>query len=135
MKEEDKELLLKDLSGRLPYGVFCVGTTYELDDDGERYIPVKVKDTLTEIHNYNLETVSVRLGLISSCKLETVKPYLRPMSSMTEEETETLWNIWENDAASEAASKMTDFLNKKHLDHHHLTDKGLALEAPDGMYN
>ena len=86
MNEQNKELLLKDLSSRLSHGVFCVGITYELDDDGERYIPVKVKDTLTEIHNYKLETASVRLGLISSCKLETVKPYLRPMSSMTEEE-------------------------------------------------
>lgn len=52
-----------------------------------------MKDTLTEIHNYKLETASVRLGLVSSCKLETVKPYLRPMSSITEEEKEKIKNI------------------------------------------
>jgi hypothetical protein len=79
MTQEDKELLIKDLCSRLSYGVFCVGITYELDDDGEGYIPVKVKDILSEIHNYKLETASVRLGLITSCKLETVKAYLRPM--------------------------------------------------------
>lgn len=90
MTQEDKELLLKDLCSRLPYGVFCVGVTDELDDDGENYIPVKVKNILTEIHDYKFETAYVRLGLISSCKLETVKPFLRPLSSMTEKEKEDL---------------------------------------------
>lgn len=135
MLREDNELLLKDLSGRLPYGVFCVGTTYELDDDGERYIPVKVKDTLTEIHNYKLETASVRLGLVSSCKLETVKPYLRPMSSMTEEEkswfNKVVYDSMNIDNIS-ASVYVADWLYSKHLDVHGLIPKGLALEVtPD----
>ena len=103
MTQEEKSLLLKDLSGRLSNGVFCVGITYELDNDGG-YIPVKVKDILSEIHNYNLETASVRLGLISSCKLETVKPYLRPMSSMTEDE-ENEWSGLNIDPLLEAVGK------------------------------
>ena len=141
MTQEEKKLLLKDLSARLPYGVFCVGTTYELDDDGERYIPVKVKDTLTEIHNYKLETASVRLGLISSCKLETVKPYLRPLSSITEEEENEFKKIFElelkaiespeghtiESAASSAFA--IDFYNKHHFDYRGLIEKGLAIEA------
>ena len=134
MTQEDRELLIKDLSTRLPYGVFCVGITYELDeldDDGERYIPVKVKDTLTEIHNYNLETAYVRLGLISSCKLETVKPYLRPMSSMTEEEKKEVEDLNMNPFSS----SVTDWLNAHHFDYRGLIEKGLALEAPEGMYN
>lgn len=135
MKEEDKELLLKDLSARLPYGVLCVGITYELDDDGERYIPVKVKDTLTEIHNYKLETASVRLGLISSCKLETVKPYLRPMSSMTEEEENELRRIrWTTKEGEPRMYEWCDYANAHHLDYRGLIPKGLALEAPKGMY-
>ena len=146
MTQEDKELLLKDLAARLPYGVFCVGTTYELDDDGERYIPIKEKDTLTEIHNYKLETASVRLGLISSCKLETVKPYLRPMSSMTEEECIELDNIEVTiENVSEmipnapyyieiVSSKQIDWLNAHHFDYRGLIEKGLAIEAPKGMY-
>ena len=143
MTQEDKQLLLTDLCARLPYGVFCVGITYELDDDGERYIPVKVKDTLTEIHNYKLETASVRLGLIDSCKLETVKPYLRSMSSMTEKECIELDNI---EATIENISKVIpyipfyievvspkqiDWLNAHHFDYRGLIEKGLAIEVTE----
>lgn len=119
MTQEEKQLLLIDLCAREPYHpriqVFNQG--YEGFQDGEF-------DTNLWLHHID----AFRFDRIE------IFPYLRPMSSMTEEETETLWNIWENDAASEAASKMTDFLNKKHLDHHHLIDKGLALEAKEGMY-
>ena len=121
MNKEDKELLIKDLSARLPYGVVCVGITYELDDDGERYIPVKVKDTLTEIHNYNLETACVRLGLMSSCELETVKPYLRSQLSMTEEEKEEYCNT--------EYRFFTDWFNEHHFDYRELIEKGLAIEV------
>jgi 3-methyladenine DNA glycosylase AlkD len=131
MTQEEKQLLLKDLSARLPYGVFCTGTTYELDDDGEKYIPVKVKDTLTEIHNYKLETASVRLGLISSCKLETVKPYLRPMSSMTEEEKEELIkNFWGSDGIRDTIEEVDWYLSK-HFDYRGLIEKGLAIEVTE----
>ena len=130
MNEQNKELLLKDLSARLSHGVFCVGITYELDDDGERYIPVKVKDTLTEIHNYKLETASVRLGLISSCKLETVKPYLRPMSSMTEEERKIYTKLLFADLGGvyEDYYKALDYLNAHHFDYRGLIERGLAIE-------
>lgn len=131
MTQEEKQLLLQVLSAMLPYGVVCVGITYDLDDDGERYIPVKVKNTLTEIHNYNLETVYVRLGLLSSCRLETVKPYLRPMSSMTEEEKEELRILkW-----TKLEYCTVDWLNERHFDYRGLIEKGLAIEAPEGMYN
>jgi hypothetical protein len=146
MTKEEKQLLLQDLCTRLPYGVFCVGTTYELDDDGERYIPVKVKDTLTEIHNYKLETASVRLGLISSCKLETVKPYLRPMSSMTEEELYEIQEILGKgveirdvfitivDSSIDTFSYLElqavfDWLNKNMFDYLGLLERGLAISV------
>ena len=133
MNEQNKELLLKDLSARLSHGVFCVGITYELDDDGERYIPVKVKDTLTEIHNYKLETASVRLGLISSCKLETVKPYLRPMSSMTEEERKIYTKLLFADLGGvyEDYYKALDYLNAHHFDYRGLIERGLAIEVTE----
>ena len=141
MTIEDKELLLIDLCTRLPYGVVCAGITYELDDDGENYISVKVKNTLTEIHNYKLETVYVRLGLISTCKLETVKPYLRLMSSMTEEEDKE-WQIYKNNIAEscderlgERIYELHDWFNSHHFDYRGLIEKGLAIEAPKDMYN
>lgn len=150
MTQKEKQLLLQDLCARLPYGVVCVGITYELDDDGERYIPVKVKDTLTEIHNYNLETASVRLGLLSSCKLETVKPYLRPMSSMTEEEKEELKNLFDAEKVTSDSifyleggtlveylsrisysfcSEIIDWLNAHHFDFRNLIERGLAIDC------
>lgn len=149
MTQEEKGLLLKDLCGRLPYGVVCIGITYDLDDDGEKYIDVKVKSTLTEIHNYKLETASVRLGLISSCRLETIKPFLRPMDSMTEEEKEELsqiseeylndWSIADNNLLkwkidAKVSSRRAEFYNSHHLDWNGLIEKGLAIEAPKGMY-
>ena len=141
MTQNDKELLLMDLCARLPYGVVCTGITYELDDDGENYISVKVKNTLTEIHNYKLETAYVRLGLISTCKLETVKPYLRPMSSMTEEEDKE-WQIYKNNIAEscderlgERIYELHDWFNSHHFDYRGLIEKGLAIEAPKDMYN
>ena len=134
MKQEDKELLLKDLCARLPYGVICVGVTYDLDDDGERYIPVKVRNILTEINNYTLETASVKLDLISLCKLETIKPYLRPMSSMTEKEKKEYENCYQSDDTT-TATLLVDFYNKKHFDYRGLIPMGLALEAPKDMYD
>ena len=128
MTQEEKQLLLKDLSARLPYGVFCVGVTYELDDDGEMYIPIKVKNTLTEIHNYKLETAFVRLGLISSCKLETVKPYLRSMSSMTDEEKIDYRAFFNYDGV-EYPDEYIDWLNKNMFDYRGLIEKGLAIEV------
>jgi hypothetical protein len=133
MTQEEKQLLLQDLSGRLPYGVVCVGVTYELDDDGENYIPVKVKNTLTEIHNYKLETACVKLGFISSCELETVMPYLRPMSSMTEEEKIDYQAFFNYDGV-EYPEEYIDWLNAHHFDYRGLITKRLALEAPEGMY-
>ena len=128
MTQEEKQLLLKDLSARLPYGVFCVGVTYELDDDGERYIPIKVKNILTEIHNYKLETIFVRLGLISSCKLETVKPYLRSISSMTEEEKINYQAFFNYDGV-EYPDEYIDWLNKNMFDYRGLIEKDLAIEV------
>ena len=144
MTQEEKQLLLKDLCARLPYGVICVGVTYDLDDDGERYIPVKVRNTLTEIHNYTLETASVKLDLISSCKLETIKPYLRPMSSMTKEERKEYIRERDKDKSANmyhATYRSIDWLNKKMFDYRKddedktMIEKGLALKAPEGMYN
>jgi hypothetical protein len=71
MKQKDKELLLKDLTARMLYGV-CVHIIYK---EGE---PCYGKLTPRDIQWF-----------IDS-KIENIKPYLRPMSSMTEEEAKEL---------------------------------------------
>ena len=66
-----------------------------------------------------------------------LKPYLRPMLSMTEEEKEE-YNKTENlslfDLHHYPTIKSFDWLNAHHFDYRGLIEKGLALEAPEGMY-
>ena len=64
------------------------------------------------------------------------KPYLRPMSSMTEEEKKELNNVLEFQYYSDDSCmcESTDWLNAHHFDYRGLIERGLALEAPEGMY-
>lgn len=120
MNQQDKELLLKDLCARLPYGVI-------MQMNNHNYLPAKLK-------SIDIDKELLEIGTIHDVFLDACKPYLRPMSSMTEEEIDTMWDISENNAGAEGSSKITDLLNKWNLDHHHLIEKGLAIEAPEGMY-
>lgn len=71
--------------------------------------------------------------------IENFKPYLRPMSSMTEEEREE-YDTWHEELEEGRikdwkCAEFIDWLNSHFLDYQDLIDKGLALEAPEGMYN
>ena len=142
MAQKNEELLLKDLSSRLPYGVKIhidspkygelIGILYAVYPTEERVIA----DELDKV----IAPINVRCG---GFKIEEnkVKPYLRPMSSMTEEEKiESLEFAWEDDygrlaSYEENIPKYIDWLNKKMFDYRGLIPMGLALEAPKGMYN
>ena len=70
-----------------------------------------------------------------------LKPYLRPMSLMTEEEDKE-WQLYKNSIAESCdellekrIAELHDWFNKKMFDYRGLIEKGLALEAPEGMYN
>lgn len=76
MTQEEKELLFKDLCARLPYNVKCYNSKYR-SDLAEEIICITV--------NYNHPCIQLGTYLY---KLEQVKPYLFPLSSMTEEEKE-----------------------------------------------
>lgn len=67
--------------------------------------------------------------------VEYVKPYLRPMSSMTEEEVKEYKHLVAFSGSPEGAANFIDWLNKKMFDYRGLIERNLALEAPDGMYN
>ena len=126
MTNEEKELLLKDLCARLPYGIFVKENSGPL-----YYGPV------IYTHYYH--------PYIGDCK-----PYLRPMESMTKEEMKSMPNpfkvqpngcisSFDVDFALETdicdVIEMTDWLNAHYFDYCGLIEKGLALEAHDGMYN
>ena len=68
----------------------------------------------------------------------TIKPYLRPMSSMTEAEKEEYRNecnkVLSMPFKINGPYPIVDWLNAHHFDHRGLIEKGLALEALEGMY-
>ena len=83
MNKKDKDLLIKDLCGRLPYGVKCVFHSKDgcipstiLRVDVENELVANRPDTQKDKSPSYLHTI------------EQIKPYLRPMSSMIEEEKE-----------------------------------------------
>jgi hypothetical protein len=120
MIQEEKQILLQDLCGRLPYGV-CVHIRYK---EGE---PCYGKLTPRDIQ------------WVIDSNIEDIKPYLRPMSSMTAEEKIEYRNIapgieWNYGIQFPTTNKI-DWLNAHHFDYRGLIEKGIALEAPEGMYN
>lgn len=117
MTQEDKELLLKDICARLPYGIKA--SYYGADEECETWDEVDgIAFGYVEIGQYSLP-------------IERIKPYLFPMSSMTDEQKQEYQYIterWMNDP-SHSISDSIDWLNKNHFDYRGLIEKGLALDA------
>lgn len=136
MTRENKKLLLKDLSARLPYGVMCYGVTKDMDEN-DNYIDEAVIGILCELHSY--KCCYGLVGLMNECNIESIKPYLRPMSSMTEEQKKEFDQLLElelkavNDEIDriQATEFEVDFYNKHHLDWRGLIPKGLAIEVTE----
>ena len=111
MTKEDKDLLLKDLSGRLPYGVkvCCYKVDYNktpLLYDNETLVGVVGDNIITENDTFSIERV---------------RPYLRPMSSMTKEEREetdefrTLMQVGFEKCEMFDSVGFVDYLNSYHF--------------------
>ena len=134
MTPEDKELLLKDLSARLSYGV-----KVQVEYDAEEFGKTVEIDEITMIDKYGEEILLYHASEYFS--IEELKPYLRPMSSMTEEERTKYFLLKHRDndrddniILIDEASTLIDWLNTHHFDYRGLIEKGLALEAKEGMY-
>ena len=127
MSKEDKELLLKDLCARLPYGV-KIELTWWVMDEGTCINTILEPDHIEQLLKDEDDDTEI-------------KPFLRPMSSMTEEELREynyLYAERENNNEFDDIrqySDLIDWLNFHHFDYRGLIPKGLAIEAPDGMYN
>ncbi len=140
MKQEDKELLLQDLCARLPYGVHCC--------------VLNLNKTIKEDNDIIYGILGDNIVTLKSDKNECymhyqVKPYLRPMSSMTKEEIKECYQLqkdtinitfdeydeeWEKAIDLPYFKSLVDFYNSHHLDYCGLIEKGLALEASEEMY-
>lgn len=132
MTQEEKELLLKDLSARLPYGVKCHNSKYRTD----------LAEEIICCHtNYNHNCVQLGSYLY---KLEDIKPYLFPLSSMTEEQKKYISDRWgvnedfdfeidpnwgKNFVDLGDVVDYVNWLNENHFDYRGLIEKGLALDA------
>ena len=126
-----KELLIKDLSSRLPYGVKVNGVflTYDKDKDKILY-----KECVKELNYSHLS------------RYWTLKPYLFPLSSMTDKDLVKFLQIRGLNLNSDelktfrrgttlivstlpSYSRHIDWLNKNHFDYRGLIEKGLAIDA------
>ena len=127
----DKELLLKDLCARLPYGVKVNGVflTYDKDKDKILY-----KECVKELNYSHLS------------RYWTLKPYLFPLSSMTDKDLIEFLQIRGMNLNSDelktfrrepitivsslpSYSRHIDWLNKRHFDYRNLIDKNLAIDC------
>ena len=116
MTQEQQSLLLKDLCARLPYGI----TIYRITD--------------TSIHRFQYSDITENIDQFSHfleySEIDNIRPYLRSMSSMTENEKREYFDVTQ--VSNHCAA--IDWLNAHHFDYRGLIPMGLALEAPEGMY-
>ena len=114
MTQEDKELLLKDLCARLPYGIKAL--YYGSEEERKTWDEIEsiTFDGYVDIGQYSLP-------------IERIKPYLFPLSSMTkEQEKEWLYTL---SSDYNITYDTVDWLNKNHFDYRGLIEKGLAIDA------
>ena len=124
MTHNEKDLLIKDLCGRLPHGVKCkiletneVKILASIQYDGENTLFDFWEDDQKIQYGYQLY-------------LSEFKPYLFPLSSMTEEQIKEFNSITQHcDTYTGKSIRLTDFCNKHHIDCRGLIPMGLANDA------
>ena len=125
MTEQNKQLLLKDLCARIPYHTFV-----QLNPGAYNKPETCL---LTGVHGEK-----IHLNVDSDpFRIDHIKPYLRPMSSMTEEEKEEyeMLQVYPGFKTNHTdLTGMYDWLNEKKFDYRGLIPMDLAIEAPTNMY-
>ena len=117
MTQEEKELLIKDLCARLPYGV-------KINENTQGDFTV-IGLTMERVF-----TTCETEGCHNDFPVECVKPYLFPLSSMTEEQEKEYndLNCYELGCFPHSEEAL-DYLTKNHFDYRYLIEKGLAIDA------
>ena len=119
MTQEDKELLFKDLCARLPYGIKFLRESWNYETDQELSV-IKVLEDIDKDGYINNTKVY---------KVEDIKPYLFPISSMTEEQEKEYDFLRDSVPTYLDNWKSIDYLNAHHFDYRGLIEKGLAIDA------
>ena len=119
MTQKDRELLLRDLCARLPYGVIV----YTPNGRGH------VCEINFTIFGYELG-VNINPIIRDTFSINDVKPYLFPLSSMTDEQEEEYDNLNSYELGCfPHTEEALDYLIKNHFDYRGLIPKGLAIDA------
>ena len=144
MTQEDKELLLRDLCARLPWGVKVLADLDKTFDGGCIGVLNMIQPYVgKEFPELKGQYLLYQQNSLTPLTVDEIRPYLRPMSSMTEEERNEYLDVKMQECERvalaevyrpEAISIVLDWLNSHHFDYRGLIEKGLALEAPEGMY-
>ena len=120
MTQEQKDLLLKDLCARLPYGVKGKKYTIRIDEEFVPLIDVEI-------------IIAEDIITLNGCPGYMIKPYLFPLSSMTAEQ-KTSHNFLKHSAYANPV-KLIDWYIKNHFDYRGLIERGLAIDATGkGIY-
>ena len=125
MKPEDKEILLKDLCARLNTNLVC--SIYRIDDQGIGYRNEILHGYCRGDNWYEFyfgEDCGISIDDVSK-----IKPYLFPLSSMTEEEKLMYEGLMIGTDNISYMLDVVDWLNAHHFDYRGLIDKSLALDA------
>lgn len=123
MTEEEKGLLLKDLCGRLQNKVMIYLHTSSEITGSAIVLNSSIYGFIEDVLNN------------SPYEIKEIKPYLRPMSSMTKEEKVEYDSFNAPTAHRKMWVNRIDWLLSNHFDYRGLIPMGLALAAPEGMYN
>ena len=144
-------LLEKDLQARFPYGIKGIASVKKLAESFDKKVDVEA-ELIAIKYNDSILLEYDSYDDFDHYSLKDFKPYLRPMSSMTKEELKELrdifngavdFNEWGLDILNSDFKRFSylellaifDWLNLHHFDYRGLIEKGLALVAPDGIYN
>ena len=117
MKQEDKDLLLKDICSRLPYSLL-------ISIDGNRYRLEEIRNALIGINTYKIT--------FDGCDIEdmNIKPYLFPLSSMTTKQKAELSMLTaDSERMFDSTLIEIEFYHKYHFDYRNLINKNLAIDC------
>ena len=132
MTQEEKDLVLKDICSRLPYNVKAYVKNWS-NIDRKYYEGVyDVKSAFPSLNEIHVQSKSGSVDVTLGYYDHEFKPYLFPLSSMTDEQEEEYNNLncWELGCFPHTEDAL-DYLIANHFDYRGLIPMGLAEDATD----
>lgn len=119
MIQKQKDLLLRNLCGMLPYGVICKSVNFR---DPAKLVSIDLDGPSHDVFFCTNDGGSMWNDY------DDIKPYLFPMSSMTEEQKIEEYKLMNSNFYTSTV-ELPNFYNKNHIDYQGLIPMGLAEDA------